>query len=230
MKLSVLMPVFNERESLPIILERVRRVPLPKELIVVDDGSTDGSREWLQQNITNENEQLILHSENLGKGSAVRTALPRATGDIVVIQDADLELDPMDWLSMIQPILQGSVQVVYGSRILGTKKGKSIWYFYLGGVFLSALASVLYGARITDVSTCYKMFRTELLKSIPLSCTGFEFCPEVTAKVLRRKIKIVELPIKYFPRKVSEGKKVKLKDGFIAMKTLIKYRFGSHSG
>jgi len=226
MKLSVLIPVFNERENLPTILERVRRVPIEKEIIIVDDGSTDGSREWLQQNITNENEQVILHSENLGKGSAVRTAIPRVTGDIVVIQDADLELDPMDWLSLMQPILQGSVQVVYGSRILGRQEGKSVWYFYLGGVLLSALTSVLYGARITDVSTCYKMFRAELLKSIPLTCTGFEFCPEVTAKVLRRKIKIVELPIKYFPRKVSEGKKVKFKDGFIAMKTLIKYRFG----
>lgn len=224
MKLSVIIPVFNELKTLPLILERVRHVPVEKELIIVDDGSTDGSREWLEHNITSEDEHLISHAGNSGKGSAIRTAIPRVTGEIVVIQDADLESDPMDWLPMIDLIKTGFAQVVYGSRILGKNRNKSRWY-YFGGLLLSALTSVLFGVRITDEPTCYKMFRTELLKSIPLTCTGFEFCPEVTAKILRRKIRIVELPIQYFPRKVTEGKKIRFKDGYIAVKTLIKYRF-----
>jgi dolichol-phosphate mannosyltransferase len=226
MKLSVIIPVYNERGTLPTILERVRAVPIEKELVIVDDGSTDGSREWLQENVQGENEKVVLHPENMGKGSAIRTAIPHVTGDAVIIQDADLEYDPMDWLSLIRPIEDGSAQVVYGSRTLGKSEGISSWSFYLGGLLLSALATVLYGVRITDEPTCYKMFKTEVLKSIPLVCTGFEFCPEVTAKVLRRKIKIVELPIKYSPRKVTEGKKIKFRDGIIAIRTLIRYRFG----
>jgi glycosyltransferase involved in cell wall biosynthesis len=226
MKLSVLIPVYNERENLPIILERVRAVPLAKELVIVDDGSSDGSREWLQQNVTAKDEKVILHAQNMGKGSAIRTAIPEATGDIIVIQDADLEYDPMDWLAMVEPILQGKARVVYGSRTLGKNKGKSSWSFYLGGLLLSAITTVLYGARITDEPTCYKMFQADVLKSIPLTCTGFEFCPEVTAKVLRRKTKIIELPIRYSPRKVGEGKKIKFRDGLIAIRTLFKYRFG----
>ncbi|MBM3324919.1 MAG: glycosyltransferase family 2 protein [Calditrichaeota bacterium] len=226
MKLSVIIPVYNECGTLPTILERVRRVPIEKELVIVDDGSTDGSREWLREHITAEDEKLILHPENRGKGSAIRTAIPHTTGEVVVIQDADLEYDPMDWLSLIVPIQNGTAQVVYGSRTLGKSEGKSSWSFYLGGLLLSALTSVLYGARITDEPTCYKMFRGDLLKSIPLVCTGFEFCPEVTARVLRRKIKILELPIRYSPRKVGEGKKIKFRDGLIAIRTLLRYRFG----
>jgi dolichol-phosphate mannosyltransferase len=226
MKLSVIIPVYNERSTLPTILERVRAVPIEKELVIVDDGSTDGSREWLQENVKGENEKVIFHPENRGKGSAIRTAIPHVTGDAVIIQDADLEYDPMDWLSLIRPIEDGSAQVVYGSRTLGKSEGISSWSFYLGGLLLSALATLLYGARITDEPTCYKMFKTEVLKSIPLVCTGFEFCPEVTAKVLRRKIKIVELPIKYSPRRIAEGKKIKFRDGIIAIRTLIRYRFG----
>jgi len=225
MTLSVIMPVYNERENLPIIVERVRQVPIDKELIIVDDGSTDGSREWLEQNVTGENEHVILHSKNLGKGSAIRTAIPTVTGDVVVIQDGDLEYDPADWVNMIQPILEGSAQVVYGSRTLGKNKEKSSWMFFLGGVVVSVVTSVLYGALITDAATCYKMVRADLLKSIPLTCTSFEFCHELTAKLRRRKIRIVEIPIKYYPRKVSEGKKVRLKDFFLALKMLIKYRF-----
>ncbi len=225
MKLSVIIPVFNEYFTLPEILRRVRDVPIEKEIVIVDDGSTDGSREWLQEHITKENERVILHPHNQGKGAAIRTAIPEITGDVVIIQDADLEYDPNDWLRLIEPIEKNEVQVVYGSRNLSKTNRKSSWGFYLGGKFLSVMTSLLYGTSITDEPTCYKMFRADVLKSIPLTCTGFEFCPEVTAKILRRKIKIIELPITYDPRKVHEGKKIRFRDGLIAIWTLIKYRF-----
>jgi dolichol-phosphate mannosyltransferase len=167
--------------------------------------------------------KIIYHEKNKGKGAAIRTAIKHVTGDIVVIQDADLEYDPNDYVALVKPIMDGTTTVVYGSRQLGLSNKHSYVSFYLGGRLLTILTNLLYRSHITDEPTCYKVFKSETLKSIPLNCARFEFCPEVTAKVLKRKIQIVELPIHYYPRKKEEGKKIKWKDGVHAIWTLLKY-------
>jgi glycosyltransferase involved in cell wall biosynthesis len=220
--------VYNEKNTILKIIEKVNNVPLEKEIIVVDDGSTDGTRNILK-NIQNtptssQNLKIIFKDKNEGKGSAIRQGLKEVAGDIVTIQDADLEYEPMDFLSLIKPIENSQTKIVYGSRLLG-RGTKSSLMFYLGGRLLSFLANILYGQKITDEPTCYKVFKTELIKSIPLKCKRFEFCPEITAKVMKRGYKIVELPIHYNPRSISEGKKIRLKDGISAIWTLLKYKF-----
>ncbi|HRR96656.1 MAG TPA: glycosyltransferase family 2 protein, partial [Candidatus Ratteibacteria bacterium] len=205
------------------IIEKVRKVPIEKEIIIVDDGSTDGTQNILK-NFNNKDIKVILKEKNEGKGMSIREGLKYVSGDIVVIQDADLEYEPMDFLKMIEVIEKNNASVVYGSRILGKGK-KSSFFFYLGGRFLSCIVNILYNAKITDEPTCYKMFRTDVIKKINLKCTGFEFCPEVTAKVRKMGYKIFEVPIHYIPRSIKEGKKIRLKDGIIATWTLIKYRF-----
>jgi len=225
MKLSVIIPAYNESGTIKEIIKRVHAVPIEKEVIVVDDGSTDSTWEILNQ-LTYNGIILKRHDRNMGKGMAIRTGIKHVSGDVIIIQDADLEYAPHDYLELIKPIVRGEAKVVYGSRILG--KGKhSYKTFYLGGRFLSILTNLLYGSSITDEPTCYKMFKSEVLKDIKLECTGFEFCPEVTANVLKRGIKIVELPISYHPRSIREGKKIKWSDGAVAIWTLIKYRFVS---
>ena len=228
MKLSIIIPVYNEKETILKIIEKVNNVPLEKELIVVDDGSTDGTEDILK-NIQNkrlniQNLKIIFKEKNEGKGSAISRGLKEITGDIVVIQDADMEYEPMDFMSLVKPIEEGSTKVVYGSRFLG-KGSKSSLMFYLGGRLLSFMVSVLYGEKITDEPTCYKVFKAEVIKSISLRCTRFEFCPEITAKVIKKGYKIIELPIRYNPRNIKEGKKIRLKDGISAVWTLLKYRF-----
>lgn len=225
MKLSVIIPVYNESGTIREIIKRVQAVPIDREIIVVDDGSTDSTCEILNQ-LTDNGIILKRHDRNMGKGMAIRTGIKHVSGDAVVIQDADLEYDPQDYLVLIKPIIEGKARVVYGSRVLGGGK-HSYRRFYLGGRFLSILTNLLYGSSITDEPTCYKMFRADVLKDIKLECTGFEFCPEVTAKILKKGIKIVELPISYQPRLIREGKKIKWTDGVIAIWTLIKYRFVS---
>lgn len=225
MKLSVIIPVYNEKATLRQILDKVIKVNVEKELIVVDDMSTDGSREILEGYSKMDNVKVVLHGKNQGKGAAIRSGIRHVTGDIVVIQDADLEYEPEDYLFLMKPIAEGKANVVYGSRELGTTNSHSYFSFYIGGKFLSWLTNILYGSRITDEPTCYKVFRGELLKSIDLKCERFEFCPEVTAKVLKRGEKIFELPIHYYPRTKNEGKKIKWRDGAEAIWTLIKYRF-----
>ena len=233
MKLSVIIPAFNERNTILEILKRVQAVPVEKEIIIVDDGSTDGTSEILKQVISGkwlvgsekqENLKIILKEKNEGKGAAIREGLKKTGGDVVVIQDADLEYDPMDWLKMLKVMEEKNAGVVYGSRILG-KGEKSSLSFYLGGRFLSLLANLLYGTRITDEPTCYKMFRADVIRSIKLHCDGFEFCPEVTARVAKKGYRIYEVPISYKPRKMMEGKKIRWKDGVVAMLTLIEQRF-----
>lgn len=217
------MPCFNERATILEIVNRVRGVPLEKEIILIDDGSVDGTRDLLRS-LEKDGCRVLYHDKNRGKGRAIRTGLPAVSGDLIVIQDADLEYDPMDLVKLVQAFNSDGVAAVYGSRNLrGNARSSSS--FYWGGRVLSWLTTVLYWCHITDEPTCYKMFRTSLLKSVDLRCEGFEFCPEVTAKVLRRGYKIVEVPISYHPRDFGEGKKIRWTDGLIAMWLLIRYRF-----
>lgn len=224
MKLSIIIPMFNEVKTFPLILTKILQIPLKKEIILVDDGSTDGTREILKTYESEENFKVIYHPKNMGKGAAIRTAIPLVSGDVTIIQDADLEYEPNDYLKLIEPIITDNTKVVYGSRFLSKQNRHSYRRFYFGGVLLSFLANLLYFQKLTDEPTCYKVFDSQLLKSLDLKCQGFEFCPEVTAKVAKKGILIKELPISYYPRSIKEGKKIRWKDGIIAIWTLIKYR------
>ena len=224
MKLSVIMPVFNEISTVGEILKKVRRQKINKEIIVVDDFSTDGTRELLKDEENNET-KIIFHPRNSGKGRAIRTGLNHVSGDIVIIQDADLEYDPRDYHKLIVPIITGAAGVVYGSRVLTENFQKSYHRYYLGGRILTFLTNFLYQSQITDEPTCYKVFKTEIIKSIRLTCEGFEFCPEVTAKLLKKGYDIYEVPVSYSPRSFEGGKKIKCKDGMIAIFTLFKNKF-----
>jgi len=223
--LSVLVPVYNEQDTVIPILERVLELDVPKEVIVVDDGSTDASAHRLEEFAREHPEVTVLrHPRNRGKGAAVRTALERATGDVVVVQDADLEYDPRDLPRLLSLIERGEADVVYGSRVRGGNPMSYLRY-YLGGRLVSLVASLLYGRWITDEPTCYKMVRRDLLDDIDLEAEGFEFCPELTAKLLRRGARYREVPIRYRPRSIGEGKKIRARDGLIAVWTLLKLRF-----
>jgi len=225
MKLSVLIPVYNEVETLSEIVEKIRKIPLEMEIIMVDDGSTDGSIEILESFREIENIKVIYHPKNRGKGAAIRTAIEHITGDIAIVQDADLEYDPEDYLKLVKPIQEGKTKVIYGSRFLKSENKHSYTRFYLGGRLVSFCTNILYNQRLTDEPTCYKVFDAALLKSIKLRCERFEFCPEVTAKVAKMGIRIPEIPINYYPRSIQEGKKIRWTDGLEAIWTLIKYRF-----
>lgn len=226
MKLSIIIPVYNEEKTIKEIVKRINKVNIAKELIIIDDGSTDQTRVYLKELQTDNyiNIKVIYHKKNYGKGSAIRTGLNYVKGDIVIIQDADLEYNPNDYLKLIIPIEQGKSQVVYGSRNLGNKlRGKKLYRW--GGILLSYLANILYNIKITDEATCYKAFKTRVIKSLNLQCKRFEFCPEVTAKLAKQGYKIIEIPISYSPRNHKQGKKINLIDGLQAIWTLIKYRF-----
>lgn len=224
MKLSVIMPTYNEAGTLAQIIEKVRDVPIDKEIIVVNDGSSDQSEQILSQYNDDNDVKVVHHTENRGKGMAIRTGRKHVTGDIVIIQDADLETNPNDYIHLIKPIQEGESKVVYGSRLLGNKVDYS-WKYYFGGRFVTWIANLLYGQNITDEPACYKVFDAGLFQSIPLECERFEFCPEVTAKVSRLGHKIVELPMEYYPRDRSEGKKLQIFDGIEAVWTLFRYKF-----
>ncbi len=224
MKLSVIMPVFNEESTIEEILKQVRAVGLADEIIIVDDGSTDRTRELLKLQESQPGTVVIFHDRNQGKGAAVRTGFDRATGDILLIQDADLEYDPRDYPMLIRPIVEGRVKVVYGSRFLGPRKAMLFWHM-LGNKFLTLLTNVLYNAILSDMETCYKVFRADVIKGMPLRSKRFEFEPEITAKVLKRRYRIFEVPISYYGREYDEGKKISWRDGPKAAWTLIKYRF-----
>ena len=224
-KLSIIMPVYNEKNTVRDVIDMVLAAPLTmeKELIVVDDGSTDGTTGVLKS-LDIATVKVVLQGSNQGKGAAIRRGLLEATGDIVIIQDADTEYDPRDYQKLVDPILAGEAVVVYGSRQLGDNKF-SYRRFYFGGLFLSWLTNLLFRSKVTDEPTCYKVFRKDVLDSIELKCRRFEFCPEVTAKVLKKGIEIVERPIAYYPRSISEGKKIRWIDGVEAIWTLLRYRF-----
>ena len=228
MTLSIIILIFNEKKTILEILKKIETVNLSdlgfeKEIIIVDDGSTDGTREILD-GLSNKY-KIIYHSKNQGKGAAIRTGLGKVSGDYIIIQDADLEYDPEDYKKLLDCALKNNAKVVYGSRRLNPKNRYSNFSFYLGGIFLTWIVNILYGIKITDESTCYKLFKTETLKGIKLNCKRFEFCPEVTAKLAKRGIKIYEVPISYYSRTKVEGKKIKWRDGFQAIWVLIKYKF-----
>jgi glycosyltransferase involved in cell wall biosynthesis len=224
MKLSVIMPVYNEEATIQEILKQVRAVGIVDEIIIVDDGSTDRTRELLKAEENQPGTIVIYQARNQGKGAAVRTGIDRAAGDIILIQDADLEYDPRDYPAMIRPIVEGRVKVVYGSRFLGPRKAMMFWHM-LGNRMLTLLTNVLYNAILSDMETCYKVFRADVIKGIPLRSKRFEFEPEITAKILKRGHRIFEVPISYYGREYDEGKKITWHEGPKAMWTLIKYRF-----
>jgi len=223
MKLSVIIPVYNEKNTLEKILDKVLAVPLEKEVILVDDCSKDGSREILK-NMNRSGVVTVFHDVNKGKGAAIRTGLQYVTGDVVVIQDADLEYDPNEYLKLIEPIKSGHADVVYGSRFSGKTEKMSLAH-YLGNKVLTIATNILYGTKLTDMETCYKMVKAPIFKSLKLRANRFDFEPEITAKLLKNGKKIIEIPISYEGRHWTEGKKITWKDGIAALWSIIKYRF-----
>lgn len=226
MKLTVIMPVFNEFQTIEEIISRVVAVGLADEIIVVDDGSTDGTRELLGELDEKHPElKLILHDRNQGKGAAVRSGIAQASSEYLIIQDADLEYDPRDYHAMLKPVQEGLADVVYGSRFLGGPRRSTMFWHMIANKMLTLMTNILYNSILSDMETGYKLFRREIITSIPLKAKRFNFEPEITAKLLKRKIRIYEVPITFNPREYSEGKKIGLKDAFEAVWTLLKYRF-----
>jgi glycosyltransferase involved in cell wall biosynthesis len=225
MNLSVLIPVFNEEKTIREIVKRVNKTGLVEEILVVDDGSTDGTRPLLKELEEKCGIRVILHEKNMGKGAAVRTGIKNANGEVMLIQDADLEYDPRDYPMLLRPIEEGIADVVYGSRFLGGARRPILFWNMVANKILTLVTNVLYNNILTDMETGYKVFRREIVRDLPLHARGFEFEPEFTAKILKRKVRIFEVPITFNPRDYAEGKKIKAKDAFIAMWTLFKYRF-----
>lgn len=226
MKLSVVIPVYNEKNTIKEILRQVRSVDLgdiDKEIVVVDDYSTDGSIDILKLE-ADSSIKVVRHEKNQGKGAAVRTGLANTTGDMIIIQDADLEYDPEDYLKLIDPVLKGKATVVYGSRFTGERRNMLYWH-YVGNRFLSFVTNILYNTTLSDMETCYKLFSRDAIDGITIKSNKFDFEPEITAKILRKGIRIYEVPISYAGREADEGKKITWRDGLPALWALTKYRF-----
>ncbi|MBI2446225.1 MAG: glycosyltransferase family 2 protein [Parcubacteria group bacterium] len=220
MKISIIIPVYNEAKTVGEVIRRVEEVNINKEIIAVDDGSTDGSFDILEQLTSESRIKLIRHDKNSGKGAAIKTGLKTAEGDIVIIQDADLETDPQDYYELIKPIISGETKAVFGYRT--SKKPMSIYWW--GGKIVSFITRLLYLGNIKDVNNGYKVMTRDLWQSLNLQSNRFQICEEITAKLLKRKEKIIQVPTQYFPRTKKEGKKIGFKDGFISLWTLLKYR------
>jgi len=244
MKLSIIMPVYNEQATLTEIVNRVRSVDLTvdregtnallqgpivleREIVIIDDGSTDGTREilnkWRLENAPDL--RIVYHEKNGGKGAALRTGFQQATGDILVIQDADLEYDPRDYVKLLEPLLEGRSAVIYGSRFMGGPRSAMSLSHTLGNKFLTVLTNLFFGTALSDMETCYKCFRRDVIVDMPLRSRRFEIEPELTAKILKRGYSIFEVPISYNGRDFHAGKKISWQDGFTAVRTLLKYRF-----
>ena len=221
MKVSVIMPIFNEAKTLAEVVKRVEAVNIEKEIIAVDDGSIDGSLEILSRIVNEGRIKLIKHDKNLGKGAAIKTGLKTATGDVVIIQDADLETNPQDYYELVKPIVNGETKAVFGYRI--ANKPESIYWW--GGKLVSFITHMLYGGNIKDVNNGYKVMTRDLWRSLDLQSNRFQICEEITAKLLKRKEKIIQVPTQYFPRTKKQGKKLGFKDGIISIMTLLKFRF-----
>jgi glycosyltransferase involved in cell wall biosynthesis len=224
MDVSVIIPVFNERDTIFQVVQRVQQQPIEKEIIIVDDCSTDGTAQMLKQTDWPDNVRVFFHQKNKGKGAALRTGIPHATKAITIIQDADLEYNPDDFGVVLKPILDGVADVVYGSRFLGIHRSFML-HHYIGNKMLTILTNVLYNNMLTDMETGYKAFRTEIIQSVKIKSNRFDFEPEITAKVLKKGYRIYEVPIYYAGRDYAEGKKITWRDGFSAMWALVRFRF-----
>jgi glycosyltransferase involved in cell wall biosynthesis len=225
MKLSVIIPIYNEVESLREIVKRVQDTKLAWEIILVDDGSIDGTRDLLKEMDGKDNVRVILKEKNEGKGSAVTIGMQAAEGEVLLIQDADLEYDPRDYPALLKPLEEGIADVVYGSRFLGGPRRVVMFWHMVANYLLTFMTNILYNTILSDMETGYKVFRKQVVEGMTIHAKRFDFEPEFTAKILKRKYRIFEVPISFNPRDYSEGKKIKLKDAFEAVWTLLKYRF-----
>jgi glycosyltransferase involved in cell wall biosynthesis len=225
MKVSVIIPVYNEKSTIEEILKRVEAQEIATEILVIDDGSTDGTRDILAAMNEEGGLRIILHDRNRGKGAAVRTGFQNATGDVFLIQDADLEYDPRDYPALIQPIEEDIADVVYGSRFLGGPRRTVMFWHMVANKLLTFMTNLLYNTILSDMETGYKVFKREIVDGMEIHANSFDFEPEFTAKILKKKVRVYEVPISFNPRDYDEGKKIGMRDAFKAVWTLIKYRF-----
>ena len=225
MKVSIIIPVYNEESTIEEILRRVEAEQIASEILVIDDGSIDGTRKILEKIDADGHVRVFLHERNRGKGAAVRTGFQNATGDVFLIQDADLEYDPRDYPTLIKPIEEGIADVVYGSRFLGGPRRTVMFWHMVANKLLTFMTNLLYNTILSDMETGYKVFKREIVDGMQIHANSFDFEPEFTAKILKKKVRVYEVPISFNPRDYDEGKKIGLKDAFQAVWTLIKYRF-----
>jgi glycosyltransferase involved in cell wall biosynthesis len=225
MKLTVIIPAYNEKNTIKEIVRRVQAMKMADEILIVDDGSTDGTRSIIADMDGKGNVKVILHEKNQGKGAAVRTGISAATGDVLMIQDADLEYDPREYPNLMKPIEEGLADVVYGSRFLGAPHRAILFWNMVANKLLTLMTNILYNNILTDMETGYKVFKREVVADMKLHAKRFDFEPEFTAKILKKNVRVFEVPIAFNPRDYSEGKKIKMRDAFEAVWTLLKYRF-----
>jgi len=225
MKKTVIIPAYNEKDTIDEIIKRVQETNIIDEILIVDDGSTDGTREILKNYQDKNGIRVVLHDKNSGKGASVRTGIKEATGDLLIIQDADLEYNPEEYPKLFKPVEDGMADVVYGSRFLGQARRPILFWNMVANKILTFVTNILYNNILSDMETGYKVFKRDMVINIPLHAKRFDFEPEFTAKILKRKFRIYEVPIAFYPREYHEGKKIKAWDAFEALWTLIKYRF-----